>query len=90
MEWDALEIQIEPKLFSTEEFQQRFDDWLSYVETFKSDPKRPKVKPSEMTITELMGALTAKQLWGLLAWAIGILASVATAAFKIGEWMKSP
>jgi hypothetical protein len=90
LEWFALEDELSPALLKTEKFHQFFQDWLSRVETRRVSPKLSDVDPSQLKIGELISLLTPKQLWSILAAAIGVLATVATVAYALGQFYATP
>ena len=90
LEWFALEDELTPALFNTDKFNQYFQDWLFRVEARKLSPKLSNVEPSQIKMGELIALLTPTQLWGIISTAIGILATVATAAYTLGKFFGTP
>jgi hypothetical protein len=90
LEWDALEIDVDAKVFKSDEFIQRFDQWMSFVEQRCKGTTESKIDPTKLTLRELLGALTTGQLWSMAGALFGALAAVAVAAYKVGVWSAKP
>lgn len=87
LEWDALEVDISSKVFGTEEFRQRFESWLSFIDGRSQKKACSAVEVDKLTLTQIFQCLTAGQLWAILAAVVAILSFLATVAYKIGAWI---
>ena len=84
-EWDALEIDITSKTLASEEFQQRFDHWISFVERRSLKKTEPDVEAGKIPIVRIIKSLTASEIKAIIAAAFAVLSLVATAAYYIGK-----
>ncbi len=85
LEWIAIETNLSPAVLRTEQFQQVFDEWLALVKQSSSHAEGTDFDPSALKVGALFSQLTTKQLWGLFVVVAGVLVSVSTAAFKLGQ-----
>ena len=86
LEWDALEVDITSKVFASDKFQQRFGHWLSFVESHSRKASHSELDAGKLTLKRILQSLTPAQVWALLGATFVVLSSVATIAYKIGEW----
>ena len=89
-EWWAQETDLTPEYLRTEHFRQVFDQWFERVEQKQRQPRKSDIDLSELRLNEFVGMLTPTQLWGVLAAIIGIMATVAVIAFKLGDISQRP
>ena len=87
-EWAAIEGDLSPGMLRNEQFRQIFADWFARVsENSKSKMKEQDI--SEIKLDTLFRQLNLKQAFAVLAIAIGMIGTVATGAFKLGQTFPS-
>ena len=84
LEWDAFEIEPDLKVLNSDEFTQRLDSWLSYVDEYKKGSPK-SVDSDELTLPRIFGTLSVGKWWALLGAVFLILSAIATTAFKLGQ-----
>jgi hypothetical protein len=85
LEWMAIEAELSPEVLRTDYFRQVFAEWLSLVKQGMLTSAQPDFDPSEIKIGKLLSQLTTKQAWALAVVIFGVLAGLATVAFKAGQ-----
>jgi hypothetical protein len=85
-EWHTQEIDFTVEFLRSKQFNQVFQEWLSLVQERREKPKKLDFDPSEIELKDLLSRLTPKKFWSLLTTAVGLLAVVATTAFKLGQY----
>jgi hypothetical protein len=89
-EWWAQEIDLSLNYLRSEGFSQAFDQWLERIEQRKPQPRRLNTDLGGLRLREFLGLLTPAQLWSILAACLGVLATVATVAYKLGGFFHKP
>ncbi|MFA4902555.1 MAG: hypothetical protein WC600_07395 [Desulfobaccales bacterium] len=89
-EWMALETDLSPSFLKTDQFQQVFREWLSYIQKNSTSLQKVDLDPAELKVGVLLSHLKTKQLWALIVAVSSILAGVATLAYKAGQlqWLR--
>ena len=89
LEFRVIFTNLDPALFSTEEFLGTFKNWKQTVVERHSAPSLNKRRElDKYTVGQLAQDLRPDQLWKILASCFGVLAAVATGAFWIGQTIK--
>jgi hypothetical protein len=87
LEWMAMEVEFLPAFLATEHFRQVFTEWFSEVKRTAANPEPLDFDPGEMKVSDLLPLLKGKQAWAIAAGIFSILAVLATAAFKAGQFI---
>jgi hypothetical protein len=87
-EWMALETDLSPSFLKTDQFQQVFREWLSYIQKRRTSLQKVDLDPAELKVGVLLSQLKTKQVWGLIGAVSAILLGVASLAFRAGQWLR--
>ncbi len=83
-EWTALETDLSPSFLRTDQFQQVFREWLSYMQKRRTSSQKVDLDLGKVKVGALLSLLTTTQLWGLIV----AIATIAALAFKAGQWFR--
>lgn len=86
-DWYVQWISLDRDALNTAEFRAVLNDWAKRVKAHETElPNTPTriTDPENLTVREVLGALTVPQLWAAAAAILSILAAVAAIAYKIG------
>ena len=86
-DWWVQHVTLNQSSLLSSEFAQVFSDWKTRCAEFESEPvaASPPVSAADLSIKDLLGSMKVGQLWALLGALFGVIAAVATAAFKLGQ-----
>lgn len=90
-DWYVQRVSLTTDALATTEFRGVLADWATQVKAHaegrSSNPDKPSVPvdPADVTVKQLLGALTVPQLWGALGAVGAVLVAVATLAYKLGS-----
>jgi hypothetical protein len=86
-DWYVQWIPLDRDALNTAEFRAVLDDWAKRVKAHETELANTPTRttdPKNLTVKEVLGALTVPQLWAAAAAIVSILAAVAAVAYKLG------
>lgn len=89
-EWWAQETDLSVDFLRSEGFNQVFDLWLERIEERKRRHHGSEIDITGLRLSEFVGLLTPAQLWSILAALLGVMATVAMIAYKLGDFFHKP
>jgi len=89
-EWWAQETDLSIDFLRSEGFNQAFNQWLERIEKRKRQRRGSEIDLSGLRLREFVGQLTPAQLWSILVALLGVMATVATIAYKLGAFFHKP
>jgi hypothetical protein len=87
-DWYVQWVGLDESSLSTSQFNGTFDDWCRRVTTRAGEVDTDgaaSVRPEDVSLGQILAAMTMKQAWSLAAAVLTFLAGVASASFWIGQ-----